>query len=155
MQIHSFAGGDLARSCEGRTVPSLHPPLPWPTLHYHNAFYLFKIYYFPRFIHKKSPLRERAKLVFFQLQWNIGVLLVVTLLFLGRQGFESGYKTLAHIGRANHFVNHTHRGGNIGFISSSSYLAMHWARAATGSGAAAISFLLMISTAPSAPITAT
>jgi len=26
------AGGDLARSCEGRPVPSLHPPLPWPTL---------------------------------------------------------------------------------------------------------------------------
>ena len=26
-----FFGGDPARSCEGRTVPSK-PPLPWPTL---------------------------------------------------------------------------------------------------------------------------
>ena len=26
-----FAGGNPARSCEGRTVPSLHPPIPWPT----------------------------------------------------------------------------------------------------------------------------
>ena len=26
-----FFGGDPARSCEGRTVPSM-PPLPWPTL---------------------------------------------------------------------------------------------------------------------------
>ena len=27
------AGGAPARSCEGRTGPSLHPPHPWPTLY--------------------------------------------------------------------------------------------------------------------------
>ena len=28
-----LAGGAPARSCEGRTGPSLHPPHPWPTLY--------------------------------------------------------------------------------------------------------------------------
>jgi hypothetical protein len=30
--LRKYAGGNPARSCEGRTVPSLHPPFPWPTL---------------------------------------------------------------------------------------------------------------------------
>ena len=37
IKVH-HAGGAPARSCEGRTGPSLHPPHPWPTLYSLDEF---------------------------------------------------------------------------------------------------------------------